>query len=209
MALGILLLLASFVGLFFLFPLAIILLLIGVLLGLKPGGILRTEQVMDSWGLLIENGQGKADEVFQDTENFINETKAPSLRMNRSKMAPGFIRGALDVQRDFLAVKNRMSIRLDPYQIYIAVRDYGNNLDVSWYLTFRPTFMQAIMSLIPFMSITPLSISDIDLFDQQDLSAYVTNCHHCLLKAVEKQMLGLDQDFSKIEKKSRGFLGIS
>jgi hypothetical protein len=93
MALGILLLLASFVGLFFLFPLAIILLLIGVLLGLKPGGVLRSEQVLDSWGILIEDGQGKADEVFQDTENFINETKAPSLKINRSKMAPGFIRG--------------------------------------------------------------------------------------------------------------------
>ena len=66
MALGILLLLASFVGLFFLFPLAIILLLIGVLLGLKPGGILRTEQVMDSWSVLIENGQGKEDEVETD-----------------------------------------------------------------------------------------------------------------------------------------------
>jgi hypothetical protein len=102
-----------------------------------------------------------------------------------------------------------MSIRLDPYQIYIAVRDYGNNLDVSWYLTFRPTLMQAIMSLIPFVSISPLSINDIDLFDQQDLTAYTANCHHCLLKAVEKQMLALNQDFSKIEKKSRGFLGIS
>ena len=62
MALGILLLLASCLGLFFLFPLAIILLLIGVLLGLKPGGILRTEQVVVSWNVLIENGQGKAVE---------------------------------------------------------------------------------------------------------------------------------------------------
>ena len=86
----------------------------GVLLGLKPGGILRNEQVMDCWSIRIENGQGKADEVFQDTENFITETKAPSLKISRRKMAPGFIRGALGLQRDFLEVKNRMSMRLKP-----------------------------------------------------------------------------------------------
>ncbi|NAS88319.1 hypothetical protein C4E24_01035 [ANME-1 cluster archaeon AG-394-G21] len=189
--------------------LAIIFLGVGLYLGLRPGGILRKEQVIDSWGVLIEDGQSKADEVFQDTENLIRETKAPAIGMKIKKMAPGIIKGALGVQRDFLVVINQERIRLDPYQIFINARDYGNNLDISWYLTYRPSFFMAILSLIPFVKIIPLSLSDLDLFDQQDLTAYTTNCHHCLLKAVEKQMLALNQDFSKIEKKSRGFLGIS
>jgi hypothetical protein len=50
---------------------------------------------------------------------------------------------------------------------------------------------------------------DLDLFDEQDLRAYVTNAHHCLLEAVNKLMLDLNQDPSKIDRKSRGFLGIS
>ena len=189
--------------------LAIIFLGVGLYLGLRPGGILRKEQVIDKWGVLIEDGQGKADEVFQDTENLIRETKAPAIGMKIKKMAPGIIKGALGIQRDFLVVINQERIRLDPYQIFINARDYGNNLDISWYLTYRPSFFMAILSLIPFVKIIPLSLSDLDLFDQQDLTAYTTNCHHCLLKAVEKQMLALNQDFSKIEKKSRGFLGIS
>ena len=189
--------------------LAIIFLGVGLYLGLRPGGILRKEQVIDSWGVLIEDGQGKADEVFQDTENLIRETKAPAIGMKIKKMAPGIIKGVLGIQRDFLVVINQERIRLDPYQIFINARDYGNNLDISWYLTYRPSFFMAILSLIPFVKIIPLSLSDLDLFDQQDLTAYTTNCHHCLLKAVEKQMLALNQDFSKIEKKSRGFLGIS
>jgi len=41
------------------------------------------------------------------------------------------------------------------------------------------------------------------------LRAYVTNAHHCLLEAVEKLMVDLNQDPAKIERKSRGFLGIS
>jgi hypothetical protein len=189
--------------------LAIIFLGVGLYLGLKPGGILRKEQVIDNWGILIEDGQGRADEVFQDTENLIRETKAPAIGMKIKKMAPGIIKGVLGIQRDFLVVMNQERIRLDPYQIFINARDYGNNLDISWYLTYRPSFFMAILSLIPFVKIIPLSLSDLDLFDQQDLTAYTTNCHHCLLKAVEKQMLALNQDFSKIEKKSRGFLGIS
>jgi hypothetical protein len=43
----------------------------GLYLRLRPGGILRKEQVLESWGMLIENGLGKYNEVFQDTENFI------------------------------------------------------------------------------------------------------------------------------------------
>lgn len=52
-------------------------------------------------------------------------------------------------------------------------------------------------------------VKELDLFDQQDLTAYVTNTHHCLIEAVEKLMLNMGQDPSKIDRKSRGFWGIS
>jgi hypothetical protein len=76
-------------------------------------------------------------------------------------------------------------------------------------LTFRPTLWQAALSLVPFVSAIPKASSDLDLFDQQDLRAYTTNAHHCLLDAVEKLMTKLHQDTSTIDRKSRGFLGIS
>jgi len=50
---------------------------------------------------------------------------------------------------------------------------------------------------------------NLDFFDEQDLRAYVTNAHKCLQKAVDKLMLEFNQDPSKIDRKSRGFLGIS
>lgn len=52
-------------------------------------------------------------------------------------------------------------------------------------------------------------LMELDLFDTQDLTAYVTNAHHCLLEAVERVMSELGQDPSGIERKSRGFLGVS
>jgi hypothetical protein len=181
----------------------------GFYLAFGPEGTLRKEQVIDNWSILIENAQGNAGMVFQETERFIKESKAPSLEMKMRAMSPGVIRSLMGTKRDFLEVTDRENIRMIPYQIYVNARDYGNNLDVSWYLTFRPTWWQAFLSLIPFVSIIPKTISDLDLFDQQDLTAFATNAHHCLLKTVEKLMANLNQDPSKIDRKSRGFLGIS
>ncbi len=191
----------------FLYYSGILLIGAGLYLGLRPGGILRKEQVLESWSILIENGQGKYDEVFQDTEDFIKESQAPSLETSKEKMSPGIIGSFIGAKRDFLMVKDRQSSMLSPYQIFISVRDYGNNLDVSWYLTYRPSLFEAFISL--FRSRSALALDELDLFELQDLTAYTTVCHHSTLKAVGKLMLALNQDPSNIDKKSRGFLGIS
>jgi len=182
---------------------------IGFYLGLRPGGILRKEQVIDRWGVLIENGQGRAGQIFEDTDRFVKESEAPFLKLERREMSPGIIRGILGRKRDFLAVTDEENFRLRPYQIFVNARDYGNNLDVSWHMTYRPSLWQAVLSLFPYVNVIPKALSDLDLFDQQDLIAYGTNAHHCLLKAVDKLLIALHQDPSKIDRKSRGFLGIS
>ncbi len=40
----------------------------------NTGFILRREEIIDRWSVLIENGKGKADEIFIDTEGFIKIT---------------------------------------------------------------------------------------------------------------------------------------
>lgn len=181
----------------------------GFYFGLGPGGILRKDQVVENWAVLIEEGQGKAKEILQDTQAFMKKSKAPAIKMERKKVAPGIVRGMLGTKRDFLVIIEQGNFRLRPYQIFINARNYGNNLDVSWHLTYKPSLWQGITSLIPYVSVVPRTLSDLDLFDEQDLRAYATNAHHCLLKAVEKLIAGLHQDPSKIDRKSRGFLGIS
>jgi len=181
----------------------------GLYLALSPGGILRKEQVIDNWGVLIENAQGNAGMTFKETENFIKKSKAPSLEIKMQSMAPGFIKSLIGAKRDFLEITHRENPKMLPYQIYVNARDYGNNLDVSWYLTFRPTWWHSLLSMVPFVSMIPRTLSDLDVFDQQDLTVFATNTHHCLLKTVEKLMVSLNQDPSKIDRKSKGFLGIS
>lgn len=178
-------------------------------LGFRPGGILRKEEVIDTWSVLIENAQGNEERVLKETNDFLRASQAPNLGISRRDLSPGLIRGIMGEQRDFLVVTERTNLRLAPYQIYVNARNYGLNLAVDWCLTFRPTFWMALLSLIPYVSLIPKVVSDLDLFDQQDLRAYVTNAHHCMLKAVDNLMLGLEQDPSKIDRRSRGFLGVS
>jgi hypothetical protein len=111
-----------------------------------PRGIVRKEEVLDSWGVLIENGRGRAEEIFREAERFIAESKVPGVEAERREMAPGIIKGLLGEKRDFLVVKNKNLFR---YQILIGARDYGSNLDVSWYLTYRLSFFDRLLSPFP------------------------------------------------------------
>jgi len=161
---------------------------------LANSNVLRKEEVVESWSTLIENGQGKANNIFQETKRFIEESKAPSIKMEKTQVSPGIVRGMLGTRRDFLIVTDEENYRLRPYRILLNARDYVNKFDISRYLTYRPTFWQTFFSLIPFVSLLPKGLLSLDLFDQHDLRAYATNAHHCLLKAVEKLMMSLNQD---------------
>ena len=186
----------------------VVLTIVGVVSALRAMGTLTEGEVVESWSTLIENGQGNAESLLGDTENFIEESRAPELSMDRQQIAPSVVSGLAGRTRDFLVVTQE-NPRLAPYQLFLNCRDYGNNLDVNWYVTFKPTGWQIFLSFFPFVREVQQASSDLDLFDQADLRAYVTNAHRCMLKAVDSVMLKLAQDPTSIDRKSRGFLGIS
>ena len=190
--------------------------------------IVKKQEVIESWGILIGDAQGKAEEIFSNTDSFIEQTKVPNVKKERKKIAPGMIRGLFGTKRDFLVINETGNPRLKPFKMFIGARDYGNNLDVFWYLTVKPGFWTRFLAfllvipvvnifVLPFALLSGLSSMvrekrgglKLDLFDEQDLRAYVTNAHHCLLEALTKLMVDLHQDPLKIDRKSRGFLGIS
>ena len=180
---------------------------------ISPIDRLRTKfvsrhHVLGSWSYLIGGAQGRTEEVFKTIEENLENSGVSSIQTKRRKLMPGIIRGVFGKKRNFLVVKDK-SFRLRPYQLLINARDYGNYLDISWYLTYRLSFTRALLRIIPFYSVIPNSIERFDLFDLQDLTAYNTLCHHATLEAVEKLMLSLNQDPSKIKREARGFLGIS
>lgn len=186
----------------------------GLFLGFRPGGILRKERAIDNWSVLVDeacmaDGRERTDQLYKNIASFLAASEAPNLKVERKHLAPSLVRGLVGDQREFLVLTDDTNFRLRPYQIYISARPYGINLACEWYLTYKPPPLVAILSLIPYVNLVPQVLSDIDLFDQQDLRAYAANAHHCMLRAVSELMEYLNQDPSKLDRGSKGFFNVS
>jgi hypothetical protein len=171
---------------------------------------LSDEKVLDTWSVLIEKANGKAEEFYNLMLKFIEEEKMPNVwaemviafPSGRHKFFSRFFEGIRKTGKDYVMVSNDY---LDRYKLFVGARDYGNNLNVSWYLVCEPFFLDWLFK----KKYEKIVYTPMLLFDLEELTAYVTCAHHCVLKAVDKIMRSLGQDPSKIDRKSKGFLGVS
>lgn len=165
---------------------------------------LKDEKIVDSWGTVISDGQGKADSIFDKVQQLLEKNDAPGVIWEMGEVTTSFFKGLFGKKRDYLFIKNEA---LKDHRMYLGARDYGNNLDISWYVTTEPGFFKGLTSKTLAGSDKALSFA-LDIFAQQDLRAYATVVHHCVLDAVESLMEELGQDTSKIDRKSKGFLEV-
>jgi hypothetical protein len=158
---------------------------------------LRRDQIVDRWDCLIDGAQGRGDEVLDAVIGHIDHQELPDVAYDERDLAASLFRGGT---RTFLVIWNCGNGRLKPYRMHVNVRDYGTNLQTSWFLTYHRSFFERLK---------PNPLVALNLFDEQDLRAYVTAAHHSFLDAVIDLMLSLGQDASRIDRKTNGFLGIS
>lgn len=191
-------------------------------MGLFDSRTLHRNQIIDHWETMVEGGKGWGDEVIKATQQLIVQTEAPEIDMTTENVSTGIIPGFSGGKRSCLVVSNNANPDLKSYKMYINARDYGVHMQVSWYLARQPDLSQKQMDLLVSVPIIGLILQPLrsiiskqgasvglDIFDEQDLRAYVGNAHSCLLKAVDN--LGREQniDTSKINRRSTGFLGLS
>jgi hypothetical protein len=163
---------------------------------------LSREKVIDQWSALVERGAGKDKWVIDKTEALIKQFNAPGVSWKREAVSAGVFSN----KRDFLIVTHQ---RLKEYAMFISARDFGRDLDVSWYLTVNPgSFKRAISKRLAYGDPNALS-TNLDVFAKQDLSAYTSAVHHCLQDVLKTLMESeLNQDYATIDRKSKGFLSV-
>jgi len=164
---------------------------------------LKKEVIVDRWTLLVKDAGGKAGQVYKDTEGLIQKADPPQVSFRRVDVAPSLVGGFLGKARTFILVTN---MDLPGYNMYIAVRDYGKNLDLAWYLTYQPSFFERYLNFFLGWFFKKTLVPTLNLFQDEDLRAYTTVVHHAFLEAVDVLTKGTDIQF---ERKSAGFLGIS
>ncbi|MBA7605806.1 hypothetical protein ES703_12941 [subsurface metagenome] len=185
---------------------------------------LKEEEIIDRWSVLIEGANGRGKELFKKVDENLKEIKAPKVEILLKEVSPSLMRKIRGEKRTFLVVQNTY---LKSYLMYIGAADYGKQLFVSWYLTMEPSAFQKFLSKLPwFIAILLLPIiimvriynlfkkktvspAEMDLFDLEELTAYVTTVHHALMDEAKEISESVGFDFSKVDQKSRGFLNIS
>ena len=178
-----------------------------------PTMTIKKGKIIDRWETIIQGGSGKGEMIFSLIEQLLEESEAPGIAWQPISAQPSAIKGlVLGKKRDYLMVTSK-GVSSD-YRMYTGARDYGVHLDVTWFLVEKPPFWKKIIRFLSSLNfwatliMSQHTVMDLDLFDEQDLRAYVTITHHCLLQAVEAVMEELGQDTSKIDRKSKGVLEV-
>jgi hypothetical protein len=153
--------------------------------------VVQSYKIAERWSCILENMQGNATYIYRNTAAGILASNLPDIYLERAMVRPTHWTRE---EREYLLVTNH---RLKEYPIYITAHDYGNNLAIYWYLVVSADLFAALTS------------GDLNLFQQQDLHAYVTVIHRCLRQAVAELLLSFGHDPSFLEPKSQGFLGVT
>jgi hypothetical protein len=164
---------------------------------------LKEETILDEWSTMVDYGAPHAKEVMNEIDRQLEAAKIPGdceWRTEEVKSSGLFS----SVKREFLIVRLE---QFSDYRMYISVREYGIHLDICRFLTVEPGFFKRSLSAQLSGTDTALSAPK-NILVQQDLRAWVTVVHHCVVDAVGSVMESLGQDRSKIRRESRGFLSV-
>ena len=154
--------------------------------------------MIDKWSTIIEGGAGRGTWVLETTEKFIKEAEMPQAwcRMRDVRV------GAFSRTRPFLIVYH---LDVKDYRMFIGARDFGAHLDVSWFVTLNPSPLKNLLNKYS----NPLNMSmQVNVFIQQDLSAFTTVAHHCLKRTLDMTYEELNLDPIGLNTQSKGFLNV-
>lgn len=187
------------------FPLYVVCLIAGVRGIIRSVGdvatILKGENVVDSWSMLIEQGAGRDKWLLDTIQEFITNANMPGITHKLADVKTNLF----GLKRNFIVVSHNT---LKDYHMYISARDFGANLDVSWFVTIEPRFFKRTLS--KYATGNPQALSQqIDMFDQMDLGAFITTVHHCVKRAIEILLEELKLDPTGMQTmRSKGFLSV-
>lgn len=167
---------------------------------------LRKEQILEQWDVLIAQANGNMDVIYNSTAEALEAAEPPGVKWQREKVALGaFSRKRYDV----LVVHNS---HLRRFSIYLIALDYGNSLQVAWFLTIRPglyiRLLAGFFSILGRQTDSKTLATVLDIPRELEVHAYTTTVHAAAKEAVQALMTQLEQDFSKVSTKSKGFLEI-
>ena len=102
------------------------------------------------------------------------------------------------------------NIKQREFVVWFGARDYGESLDVGWYLAVKPSFFKRFVSSFFKLDIASTLSMTMTVIEQQDARAYLSLVHYAVQQAVREIMEELGQDTGKLNlnSRSKGFLEV-
>jgi hypothetical protein len=164
------------------------------------GVILKRETIVDQWNVIVENAAGRGKQIMETTQKFLWDANMPGVILKVEPVSTILFGPA----REAIVIRHFM---FKDHKMYIMVRDFGVNLDASWYITIEPRFFKRIISKRALGSPHALSQS-MDVFSMQDISALKTVADNCFRRALRLVVEELERDPSVLDTRSRGYLSV-
>jgi hypothetical protein len=154
--------------------------------------------------MLVDGAAQRANEVLDDIQARLTAARIPG---NCEWSIEEVVSGGLlsRTKREFLIV------RLDQfsdYRNYVGVRPYGTHLDCCRFLTVEPGFFKRQLSQALTGGEDRVFSVPKNLLVEQDLHAWVTIVHHCVLDGVKALYTKLGHDPAGIRRETKGFLQV-
>ena len=163
---------------------------------------LKKEHILERWEMLVEGANGATEDIYDSVVAVLEAAEAPRVSWELREIKAG----EMGVGYDGMVVTNSA---LPGCKIYILAYDYGTSLHVAWFLTMQPGFWSKYIARAILKESDPRAlVRYFDIPQELELSAYVTTVHGGMKKAIGTLMGKLEQDFSTVDTRSKGFLEV-
>jgi hypothetical protein len=170
---------------------------------------LTEAKVQEEWAVTLPECHGESEGFLRAVEGHLERRRPPEVTWKRDSMAPSTMKGLTGKRRDGLVVS---SAGFREHLVCVMARDYGATLNIAWYLSGSTrAVILAFLARIPVVSRLLSLIGllrDLDVFDRQDLRAWVTVVHGAVRHAVEDIKAKHNLEVT-IDWKSKGTFGVS
>jgi len=158
---------------------------------------LKDGKIAQEWSIMLPECQGGGPGLVEAIQQKFAAYEAPGLSWKEESASTGFMKSLLGKRRDFLVVRNE---QFPEWLVCIGARDYGRFLYVVWYLTASPRFVNKIRAA----GSGDVLVDELDVFDQQDVNAFVSITRMATVTATEEFAKRRELDLEQLARHSRG-----
>lgn len=162
---------------------------------------LKDAKIVREWSTILPNCQGEGPGLLESIQQKLSSFEVPGLSWKEESASTGFLKGMMGKRRNVLVVRNEA---FSEWLVCIGAQDYGRFLNVVWYLTASPKFLNKLRGA----GTGEVLVDELDVFDQQDVNAYASVTRMAVVAATEEFAEKRELDMARVARQSRGLQAV-